>query len=346
MSRRSGITKVEVLVVALILFILAGLLLPWTVQVRDGDSARSRSMNNLKQIALACHNYESTYGRLPPGITSGALPTGPWSTYTAAPWYGGQEIGLLSFLLPYIEQAPKEAELAQTAKPYWSLSPDTVAADAWFGGSYPPASYKSAQGRIPTYECPSDDGTRAKFILIGNFVTWNETNVVHTGYWYDDYIGAEIYYPLGKSNYAGVAGTGTGDSSYWSTWNGVFGIRTKLKLSQLAAADGTSNTLFIGEICGRRSGTPPSQTEDQFDANWVGSGAFNTVYGLDLTAFADFKKFSSFHTGIIQFAMGDGSVRALRPGNTSTIFSPDWLLLQQLAGYKDGLNADTGVLTN
>jgi type II secretory pathway pseudopilin PulG len=94
MSRRSGITKVEVLVVALILFILAGLLLPWTVQVRDGDSARSRSMNNLKQIALACHNYNDAYqGKLPPLTDVG----------NGAPTGGGLQ-SLFFNILPYIEQ--------------------------------------------------------------------------------------------------------------------------------------------------------------------------------------------------------------------------------------------------
>ena len=53
MNRRSGITKVEVLVVVLMLFILAGLFLPATTKVRDGDSIRVRSMNNLHGSRLS-----------------------------------------------------------------------------------------------------------------------------------------------------------------------------------------------------------------------------------------------------------------------------------------------------
>ena len=45
--------------------------------------------------------------------------------------------------------------------------------------------------------------------------------------------------------------------------------------------------------------------------------------------------------GIVQFAFGDGSVRSVRPGNTATVFSSDWYLLQQMAGFHDGLSADT-----
>ena len=46
------------------------------------------------------------------------------------------------------------------------------------------------------------------------------------------------------------------------------------------------------------------------------------------------------HTGIINFAMGDGSVRTIRPGNAG-VRNPlpaggDWLVLQQMSGAIDG----------
>ncbi|MCA8998995.1 MAG: DUF1559 domain-containing protein [Planctomycetaceae bacterium] len=92
--RRTGFTLIELLVVIAIIAILIALLLPAVQQAREA-ARRTQCKNNMRQISLALHNYQSTFTVFPPGVigTSGSRN----ANHLLTTW--------LTLILPQLEQS-------------------------------------------------------------------------------------------------------------------------------------------------------------------------------------------------------------------------------------------------
>ena len=119
--RRPAFTLVELLVVIAIIGVLVALLLP-AVQAAREAARRSQCQNNMKQVGLAFHNFESTYNRLPLAYTNSSLPgRNNWAP----------------FVLPYLEQKNL-------------IDGYDLAADWWVNPNRP-----LVMLRLPVLQCPS-----------------------------------------------------------------------------------------------------------------------------------------------------------------------------------------------
>jgi prepilin-type N-terminal cleavage/methylation domain-containing protein len=291
-----GFTLIELLVVIAIIAILIGLLLPAVQKVREAAS-RMSCTNNLKQIGLGMHNYESAFGYLPPG-TSNSHPNmypSPKST-TGAGDYGPSMAGTLAFILPHVEQ---DNVYRQFGTGVFTL-PGT---QNWY-------SYGAAQAKIKIYTCPADIAENTT-PTIGSWAFMVYYNGSMTGY----------YFPgnssFGRTNYGANAGY-LGNLPGWP-YPGPFAYNTKTKLTDIS--DGTSNTFgFIEALGGTR-------TNRDFVANW---GSFNLPTAWGLNANPQWYQYGSSHTGgAINTVLCDGSVRSITLAIGNTQF-------QYRAGINDG----------
>lgn len=222
--RRRGFTLVELLVVIAIIGVLVALLLP-AVQAAREAARRMKCQSSVKNIALACLNYESARGTYPPGAKPSNQASGTGSNNGPS---------FLVLTMPYAEQGAFNAQIAQ-----W------IASEKAKNSGKDPDIYNLKEAntaRIELYTCPSDDPAEMidRLISSDQYTTASYAGVAGS---HATRPGTEACMTSGH----GPAGLGTCVGSGGTMINVDGMLFPGAGVDGKSVLDGTSNTIMLGE---------------------------------------------------------------------------------------------------